>query len=323
MIRIGIIGCGLIGETHAACLAALGTPPALFVDINSARAEHLAHQYSGTAATDPTAAIASAEIDAIYVCTYHDTHAPLAIAAARAGKHIFLEKPMAITEEDCQNITQAVRDAGVRCMTGFKLHYCSLAHKAKELMEAPQMLSAQVVERRWPDESWANDPLKGGGNVLSQGCHAVEMLCYLAGSRPVRVFAEGGNLLHSALGSEFVDSMAASISFDNGAVATLLIGDAGEMPHDGKFNFQAMNGSETVHLYNRMTSLSYFDGKQEQMFKDEEDGFMNENREFLAAIAEGRNPETSEIDGLRAEMILLRGIESIRTGVPQSLQDLP
>ncbi len=321
MLNIAIIGCGLIGETHARCLAELGTPPKLFVDTNLARAEQLAKKYSGNAASDPAVAMESREIDAVYICTYHDTHAPLAIAAANAKKHIFLEKPMAITERDCRTIVKAVKDSGVYCMTGFKLDYCSLAREAKSLINNPQELSAQVMEARWPDDSWANDPVKGGGNVLSQGCHAVELLCYLAGSKPVRIFAEGGNVRHP--GVEIVDTMAATISFENGAVATLLVGDAGDMPHDGKFNIQAMNGRETIHLYNRFTSLSYFDGKQEELLSGEEDGFLNENREFLSAIAEHRQPETNELDGFRAEMILLRGIESMRSHTPQSLEDLP
>ncbi|MFI5200813.1 MAG: Gfo/Idh/MocA family protein [Candidatus Kapaibacterium sp.] len=323
MPNIAIIGSGLIGETHAHCLAELGTPPMLFVDTNYTRAEGLAALYSVKATDNPMAAIEAPGIDAVYICTYHDTHAPLAIAAAKAGKHIFLEKPMAITERDCRAIVEAVTESSVLCMTGFKLHYCSLARKAKTLMKNPQVLSAQVMDKRWPDDSWANDPIRGGGNVLSQGCHAVEMLCYVAGSKPIRIFAEGGNLRHPKLGTQFVDTMAATLSFENGAVATLLIGDAGETPHDGKFSFQAMNGTQSFHLYNRLTALSYFDGEQEQIFSAEEDGFIEENREFLSAIADGRPAETNEINGFRAEMILLRGIEAIRTGKPQSLIDLP
>lgn len=320
---IAILGCGLIGETHARCLAELGAPPKIFVDANLSLAEQLAVRYSGKALDDPIAAIQLPEIDAVYICTYHDTHAPLAVAAAKAGKHIFLEKPMAITEKDCREILKAVTEAGVLCMTGFKLHYCSLARKAKMLIKKPLVLSAQVMDKRWPDDSWANDSVKGGGNVLSQGCHAAEMLCYLAGSKPIRIYAEGGNLRHPKLGTGFTDSMAATISFESGAFATLLIGDAGEMPHDGKFNFQATNGVQSVHLYHRLMELSYFDGTAEQIFSAEENGFQNENREFLSAITENRKPETNEREGFRAEMILLRGLESMRTGKPQSLSDLP
>ena len=323
MTNIAIIGCGLIGRTHAECLAKLGNPPRLFVDTDLERAADLAAAYSARASNDLADATGTAEIDAIYICTYHDTHAPLAIAAAKSKKHIFLEKPIAITERDCRAIVEAVNENGVHCMAGFKLHYSSLARTAKELIKTPQMLFARVMEKRWPDDSWANDPAIGGGNVLSQGCHAVELLCYLAGAKPMRILADGGNLRHPKLGSRFVDSMSATISFDNGAIGTLLIGDAGEMPHDGKFDIQAMNGRETIHLFDRFATLSYFNGEKEHIFSSEEDGFLNENKEFLSALSEERTPETNELDGLRAEMILLRGIESLRTHQPQSLLDLP
>jgi len=330
MLNIAIIGCGLIGEIHAKCLAEFDVTPALFADVDISSAKRLASLYSASVTDDSLEAIRDPNIDAVYICTYHDTHAPLAIEAAKQGKHIFLEKPMALTESECRTIVNAVQKAGVICMTGFKLHYYSLSKKAKELIGTPIALSAHVIDRRWPDDSWANDPLRGGGNVLSQGCHAVELLTYLAGARPVRIFAEGGNLHHPHLpllkkegaGGGFVDTMAATISYDNGAIATLLVGDVGETPHDGKFSFQAMNGKQSIHLYDRLTRLSYFDGMKEEVFSSEEDGFINENREFLAAIAEGRKPETNELDGLRAQMVLLRGIESIRTGLPQTLVDI-
>ncbi|SRR5579883_488750 len=321
MPRIAILGCGLIGETHAECLAQLGNPPVLFADTFLHRAQKLADKYSAHATDDPFSALTRLDIDAVYICTYHDTHAPFAIEAAVNRKHIFLEKPMALIEKDCRNIASAVAKSGVRCVTGFKLHYYSLARKAKELIGTPIALTARVIDKRWPDDSWANDPIKGGGNVLSQGCHAVEMLNYLAGAKPVRIFAEGGNLHHSGL--DIVDTMAATIAYDNGAVASLFIGDVGLTEHNGKFSFQAMNGNETVHLYRRLTRMSYFDGENDNRFDGEEDGFLNENREFLTAIQENKRPETSEMDGLRTQMILLRGIEAMKTGQPQSLIDLP
>jgi predicted dehydrogenase len=320
MLNIAIIGSGLIGEKHARCLSELGVPPRLFADVDFSRAKQLAALYSASATNDPLDAIRNPNIDTVYICTYHDTHAVFAIEAARRGKHIFIEKPMAIAEKDCLAIVDAVQKSGVFCMTGFKLHYYSLAKKAKELIGTPLVLSARVIDRRWPDDSWANDPVRGGGNVLSQGCHAVEMLLSLAGSKPVRIFAEGGNLQHP--GFDIIDTMSATISFENGAVASLLIGDTGEVPRDGKFDFIAANGRESIHLYDRLTALSYFDGDREQVFGGIEDGFMNENREFLAAIAEERKPETNELDGRRAQWVLLRGVESIRTEMPQSLKDI-
>jgi predicted dehydrogenase len=319
--NIAIIGCGLIGETHARCLAALGSPATLYIDSDLERADMLAREFSGLASTDVGEAFERTDIDAVYICTYHNTHAPLSVRAARAGKHIFLEKPMAINAHDCDEIVAAIHENNVLCMSGFKLHYYSLVRKAKELIGHPIALSAHVIDNRWPDDHWANDPIKGGGNVLSQGCHAVDLLSYLAASKPIRIYAEGGNLHHE--GIDVIDTMSAAITYESGAIASLLVGDVGETPYNGKFSVQAMDGQRSIHLHHRLTQLTYFDGGSEQAFSGEEDGFLNENREFLSALEAQRQPETNEIDGARATRILLAGIQSIRTHQPQSLEDIP
>jgi predicted dehydrogenase len=319
--NIAIIGCGLIGEEHARCLSLLESPAKMYIDSDMQRAQKLAKEFGGDVATNVMRAFERSDIDTVYICTYHDTHTPLAIEAARAKKAIFLEKPMAISASDSDAIVQVVRDNNVLCMTGFKLHYTSLARRAKELVGEPLALTAHVLDRRWPDDIWANDPRKGGGNVLSQGCHAVDLLNYLAGSKPVRIYAEGGNLHHS--GIDVIDTMSATITYESGAVASLLVGDIGETPYNGKFSFQAMDGARSVHLHHRLTKLTYYDGENSEIFDGEEDGFLNENKELLNALAAKRQPETNEIDGARATKILLAGIESIHTHKPQSLEDIP
>lgn len=320
-IQIGIIGCGLIGEKHSECLATLGSKPTHFYDTNIAHAERLAHQYGGRVCTTPEEMFAS-EIDAVYICTYHDTHAPFAIAAASHGKHLFLEKPMALTAEGCYAIRDAVQTAGVRCMTGFKLRYYPLLEQARAYIPQPILLHGQIMDNRWPDDSWANDPIKGGGNVLSQGCHAIDLLTWLANSKPVQVIAEARNLHHPSL--PITDTLSATISFENGAIANVLISDAGESAIVGKFSFEAFSGTASFHLGDRLKSLTmHSSDRTQEESRAEEEGFLEENREFLAALRENRAPRTTEIDGLRATMILLRALEASDTRTARSLTDIP
>ena len=316
MPSIAIVGCGLIGATHAECLAEVGSAPVAFFDADSARADQLATKFGGRAYRSLEAIIDDTSIEAVSICTYHDTHAPYTIQAASAHKHVFLEKPMAITRADCDAIVKAVEKNNVLCMTGFKLHYSSLARRVRELMPKPSVMVANVFDTRWPDDIWANDPKRGGGNVLSQGCHAVELLSYFAGSLPSRVFAVGGNLHHRDI--DVIDSIAASIEYKSGAIANLTIADAGAMQHDGKFLFRLSNGAQTIELYDRLTKLTYFDGSETHEYSATEDGFLNENKEFLAALKEGRKPETNEITGLDVQSVLFEAITSAVTGQPHS-----
>jgi predicted dehydrogenase len=311
--KIGIIGCGLVGTTHAECLAALGAPPAWYYDENIESARVLAMRHNGKVSASDEELISSTEIDAVYICTYHDTHAPLAVMAARAGKHLFIEKPMAITLEDSLAIYEAVEASGVLCMTGFKMRYYPLVAKARDLITKPLMLAGQITEQRWPDDSWANDPRKGGGNVLSQGCHAVDMLCYLADSKPIRIYGEARNLGHPTL--DITDALTATIAFGSGAIASLTIGDLGITPHTDKLSFQALDGERTIHLHDRLKKLTYHDGENTHLFSvAAEEGFAQENAEFLSALKEQRKPRTTHREGYNATAILLAAIESTRTG---------
>lgn len=261
------------------------------------------------------------DVNAVYICTYHDTHAPLAIAAARAGKHIFLEKPMALTEAECRAICDAVDKAGVRCMTGFKLRFYSTVIEAMQKLSNPLMLHGQIMDSRWPDDSWANDPLRGGGNVLSQGCHAVDLVCQLAKSKPLRVYAETDNLHHPGL--EITDCMSMTIRFESGAIATLSIGDTGQLPLTDKFSFTATDGTRSIQLDQRLKRLTYFDGNASSTTSSElEDGFLNENREFVSSLLENREPSVTHRDGIRSTMILLRAFEASKSGHAVSLEDL-
>jgi predicted dehydrogenase len=311
--RIGIIGCGLVGATHAECLAALGATPTWYFDENIESARTLAMRFNGKVAGSPQELIEHREIDAVYICTYHDTHARFAVMAANAKKHLLIEKPMAITLADSAAIYDAVEANGVLCMTGFKMRYYPLVSKAKDLIGSPLLMAGQITEKRWPDDSWANDPLKGGGNVLSQGCHGVDLLCHLAASKPMRIYGEARNANHASL--DIIDTITATIAFESGAVASLTVGDVGITPLTDKLSFQALDGERTIHLYERLKKLTYFDGENTHTFSvATEDGFANENEEFLNALKEQRQPKTTHRDGYNATAILLAAFESTKTG---------
>jgi len=112
-LRLGLIGCGSIGRLHAECVTKIdGARWVACADTNETAATRAGHDFHTEYATDdPQKLIDDDTIDAIYICTRHDSHAPLAIAAANAGKHIFIEKPLALTMEACSRIREAVEAA--------------------------------------------------------------------------------------------------------------------------------------------------------------------------------------------------------------------
>ena len=320
-VSIAIIGCGAIGEEHARCLLAL--PEAslrAFCDTDESRAAALASLFPGSYYTaHPARIFSDNSIEAVYICTHTDSHASLGIASAQAGKHIMMEKPLALTERECFAVAEAVDRAGIFCMTAFKLRFYSCVRKVRQFIPAPTVAIGQMMDERWPAEFWGNDPLKGGGNVLSQGCHSVDLLYHLVGAEPVRVYAEGGNFHHPS--NSITDTLLTTIQFANGAVGSLAQGDAGHSPVLSKFSFQVMDGVRTAHLYNRLMTAVLWDGKQSHRYDTEsEEGMLEENRAFLQAVQERTPPSVGVRDGVRATLVLLRALEALRTHKPQTIR---
>lgn len=320
-IQLGLIGCGSLGRVHAECVKKIAGPArfAAFADTSEAAAQSALSDFGGDyATTDVERVLTDKRIAAVYICTRHDSHAPLAIAAARAQKHILIEKPLALRLQDCQAVADAVQQAGVYLMPAFKMRYYPLVQKAHAFIPRPQVLLGQMMDNRWGDDSWAQDPIQGGANVHSQGCHTTDILRYFAGAEPKRIWAAGGMLTHP--GHPCIDQCVASIQFANGHVASWVQGDAALGQFTSKFFFELFGDGKSVQLHDRLKQATFFDGEKtwtEQ--RSEEEGFLLENREFIAALAEARPPALTALDGIQATRMVLAADQAIRTGRVQEL----
>jgi predicted dehydrogenase len=232
---------------------------------------------------------------------------------------VMMEKPVAMTFQECNDLLNAVEQSRIHFMTAFKLRFYPAVHRVRKSIPSPYLCVAQMIDERWPDSFWGNDPFRGGGNVLSQGCHAADLMCYLLGSEPVRVFASGGN--HHHPGIDIIDLLAATVTYANGATGSLVVGDVGRTPFFSKLSFQVMDGSRTAHLYDRLKQVRLWDGAQEHHYTDSQElGVLEENKEFLQVVGGTGHPSATLRDGIRATVLLLRALESLRTGQPQSLE---
>jgi predicted dehydrogenase len=318
-IRVGIIGCGGLGRTHAACLDRIAKAEIVaYADLAPGAAEALLQEFGGRyATTENIRVIEDDSIAAVYICTRHDSHADLAIAAARAGKHVLIEKPLALSLEACMAIAEAVAASGVHLMPAFKMRYYPLVTKAKEFIPTPQVIVGQMMDKRWSDSFWAQDPLQGG-NVHGQGCHTTDILRYFAGSEPLRVWAAGGTMTHP--GHPCIDQCVAAIQFEGVTVASWIQGDAGVGQFTSKFFFELFGDGRSVQLHDRLKKAVFSDGSETWAEeRAEEEGFQLENEEFIAALCAGRPPALTAHDGVQATRMVLAAEAAIRTGAVQEI----
>lgn len=321
-LKAGIIGCGNIGKIHAECIQQIeGIKTTAYCDVYEQNAQKLLQQFGGVYATDDADALFNdISLDIIYVTTHNDTHAEYCIRALETGKHVLVEKPLALNVNECIRVCMSVKQTGKKLMTAFKMRYYDMLIKAKELIPNPILVTMQMMDDRWPDAIWANDPIQGGGNVISQGCHSTDILRFLAGSNPIDVFAAGGNYYQA---SGVIDNILAVYRFENGAAGNLIQGDCSCSPVVSKFFMQLFSENKSVTLDNRLTTLTYKEtGKEPQIFHGTETGFLEENKAFVNCILEDTSPPIDHIDGLYSTLMVLQAMESVKSGKPEPVRAL-
>ena len=172
------------------------------------------------ASSDADAVFADPEIDTVFVLTRHDSHAPLAIRALKAGKHVFVEKPLALTVEQLRAVDDAQRESGRLIMVGFNRRFAPLAVELKDIIDArtgPLSLVVTVNAGHIDPNHWTHDRRQGGGRIVGEACHFIDLGRFLVGAPitelHVQCAREGGRPLE--------DVSHITIGFEDGSTATV------------------------------------------------------------------------------------------------------
>ena len=204
MFRIGIIGCGKIAQVRHIPEYAENPYAELagFYDLNTQRAAELAAQYGGKAYESAEAMLADPAIDAVSVCVANHAHAPITIAALKAGKHVLCEKPMATTLEECEEMVKTAHEAEKFLMIGHNQRLAKAHAVAKELIN--QGMIGRIITFRTTfghggPETWSVDPGKNTwffdknkaamGAMADLGIHKTDLIQFLTGQHVVRTTA--------------------------------------------------------------------------------------------------------------------------------------
>jgi predicted dehydrogenase len=166
------------------------------------------------------------DIDLVYVILPNAMHKEYTIRAAKAGKHVIVEKPMAITEKDCDEMIKACNDAGVQLAMGYRLHFEPYNMELKRLGQEKIFGKVKLVEASLgynsgtPGEWRLKKALSGGGPLMNLGVYCVQASRYILGEEPVSVTAQFGPVMKKELFAEVEESITWQLQFPGGAVAT-------------------------------------------------------------------------------------------------------
>ncbi|CAA7599636.1 Oxidoreductase family, NAD-binding Rossmann fold [Acididesulfobacillus acetoxydans] len=334
-LRFAIIGCGRIAPKHAESIAALPEAElAAVCDIIPEKARAFADKYGGKPYTDYLTMLREADIDVVTVATPSDLHARIGIAAAQAGKHVMVEKPMAMTLKSADELITACKEAGVKLAVIHQNRFNKSVKTMRRALEEGRFgqLTHGQATIRWNrnDEYYAQAPWRGtklrdGGVLMNQSIHNIDLLQWTFG--PVEsVFGYTATRLRKI---EMEDVAGAVIKFKNGAIGLI----------EAASTIYPRNIEETLNVFgetgsviiggiavNRIETWEFPGGEKEkeELFASQESdpptvyGFGHREiiQDMIRAVKEGGTPAVPGEEGRKALEIILAIYQCQETGQP-------
>lgn len=324
-VRIGLLGAGRIGKLHGENLAHSVPAAELYAVadpfMNDATREWAASIGIQKCYDDPEKIFADPTIEAVFICSSTNTHAQFIIRAAKAGKHIFCEKPIDTDLAKIQEALDAVEKAGVKLQVGFVRRF-DHNHKAVRDTVASGRLGAPHIVKitsRDPEEPPMSYVAVSGGIFMDMMIHDFDMARYLSGSEVTEVFAYGTVRINEGF-KEYgdVDTAIVMLKFENGAIGVIDNSRAARYGYDQRTEVHCDKGCVQVsNDLNNTAMISSAEGvevaKPTWFFLERyNNAFIAEAIDFIDAVVNNTEPPVTGIDGLAPVKIAMAAAKSLR-----------
>lgn len=316
-VRVGLIGAG--GYARGMLLPHFKTTGVDFRSITTASgvtANNVAKEFGfETCVSSADEVINDESVNLVVIATPHYTHADLARRALENNKNVFVEKPLALNDGELEGVLSAAASSTGRLMVGFNRRFSPAAMQARDFFagrQAPLSILYRVNGGRVPRETWVQDPIQGGGRIIGEVCHFVDLMQFLTGALTFKVFAESITSRDHAITD--ADSVFITLKFadgSNGTIAYLAEGDKG-VP---KERVEIFGGGKTFFI-DDFRATSAFTGGKESITKlsKQDKGQAEEIRQVCSVVLKGGQEPIALEDLAATTRATFRILESLRTG---------
>jgi predicted dehydrogenase/threonine dehydrogenase-like Zn-dependent dehydrogenase len=258
------------------------------------------------------------EIHAVVIVSRNQQHASQALAALHAGKHVFVEKPMALSQEECRELYRAVEETGKQLTVGFNRRFAPTYRALKNQVakrNGPAVLNCRVNSPGISGSYWMADPAAGGA-ILGEACHFVDLMYWLLDSEPVEVSAY--SLPTGKKDPIGENNLVASFRFADGSIANLTYCTVGSHTSAGeRVEAFAPGFAASAEDFKRSSTRTKVVLKNSSWFAEK--GYEAQMRAFFAAQKQGRPPDVTVRDGVRSTLGCLLMMQSARDHAPCSI----
>ncbi|MCC7009742.1 MAG: inositol 2-dehydrogenase [Acidobacteria bacterium] len=333
-VKIGVIGAGRIGKVHASTVAyrVPGARIAAVADVDLASAQALASRLQIPRATDRAEdVLGDRDIDAVFVCSSTSTHAPLCIAAAQAGKHVFCEKPIAQDLAAIDRVLAAVASAGVKLQVGFNRRFDANYRRVRQAIETGEIGTPAILHivSRDPAPPPVSYVRTSGGMFLDMTIHDFDMARFLIGADVEEVYTKAAVTVDPAIGEAGdVDTAVIALTFSNGVIGTIDNCRRASYGYDQRVEVLGSKGAiSTANNYPNAATISDAASVRTDLplnfFMDRyTESFAAEIAAFVDAIQRDAPVPVTGLDGRKPVAIALAAMRSLRDGRPVKVSEV-
>jgi predicted dehydrogenase/threonine dehydrogenase-like Zn-dependent dehydrogenase len=311
---VGIIGAG--NFTSAMILPCLKKTSAKLKYISSAAGltgTTLAKKYKILASTtDNSLILSDNDVDLVMITTRHNSHARLVVDALNAGKNVFVEKPLALSQEELDMIIDAYKSSGKTVTVGFNRRFAALAIQMKKVLasaDSPMNIVATMNAGFIPDKIWVHDSEVGGGRIIGEACHFIDLISYLAGSK-VKSTCMNALGIHP---KENTDNASILLKYENGTNAVINYFANGSKGYS-KERIEVFHQERTLVLDN-WRSLKGFGFRNFSSSSSSQDkGHQNQFNQLIDSIQKGGAQIIPMDDIINTTKASFAAIESLKKG---------
>lgn len=291
-VNIGFIGAGSFAQNFL--LPNLSNEN--LINVATARAttaRNVANKFGFDNCTgDAEEVLNDKNINTVFIATPHNLHANYVIKALQANKNVFVEKPLSLTREELEDIAVAESKSSAQVMVGFNRRFApQIIALKKELNEGlPKAINYRINAGKLPANHWTQDPQVGGGRIIGEACHFIDLCAFIAGAPIIKVEA---NALKDA--NNLLDTVSVSLAFENGSVASISYFSNGSKGLNKEY-LEVFCGEKSIVLDDYKTMDIIGKGKKTIKNGSQDKGHNPEVASFLASIKEGQQLPISFTD---------------------------
>lgn len=320
-LNIGFIGAGSFAQSYLIPhVKSWGANLDTVVTTKGISAKNVATKFSfNHASASASDILLNQKINTVFIVTPHNSHAQFVIECLEAGKNVFVEKPLAMNLGELERVKEAYEKSNGQLMVGFNRRFSPLSIELKKEFDnngEPKVINIRVNAGFIPKEHWTQNPELGGGRIIGEMCHFIDLFQFFTASKPIKVYAESIKSNNVQITPE--DNISIVVSFEDGSIGNLLYLGNGDksMP---KELVEVFSGGKIGSIHDFRKGKLHKNNKEFKL-KESGKGHKQEIIAFLNSLTDKNSKTPIRFDSIYdTTLVTFKIIDSLATGLPQYL----